>query len=73
MEEQQALLVAMQEKALNQRAIREILGALTKSEPVPTDFILIAAGNLIASRTCTLPQKQNKGIRLRGLCQHRHE
>ena len=47
MEEQQALLVAMQEKALaiSGRSERSS-GALTKSEPVPTDFILIASGNL---------------------------
>ena len=47
MEEQQALLVAMQEKELpiSGRSERSS-GALTKSEPVPTDFILIAAGNL---------------------------
>ena len=47
MEEQQALLVAMQEKALSISGRSErSSGALTKSEPVPTDFILIAAGNL---------------------------
>ena len=47
MEEQQALLVAMQEKelAISGRSERSS-GALTKSEPVPTDFILVAAGNL---------------------------
>ena len=47
MEEQQALLIAMQEKELSicGRSERSS-GALTKSEPVPTDFILIAAGNL---------------------------
>ena len=47
MEEQQALLVAMQEKALaiSGRSERSS-GALTKSEPVPSDFILVAAGNL---------------------------
>ena len=47
MEEQQALLVAMQEKELSISGRSErSSGALTKSEPVPTDFILIAAGNL---------------------------
>ena len=47
MEEQQALLVAMQEKALSISGRSErSSGALTKSEPVPTDFILVAAGNL---------------------------
>ena len=47
MEEQQALLIAMQEKelAICGRSERSS-GALTKSEPVPTDFILVAAGNL---------------------------
>ena len=46
-EEQQALLVAMQEKALSISGRSErSSGALTKSEPVPTDFILVAAGNL---------------------------
>jgi Lon-like ATP-dependent protease len=47
MEEQQALLVAMQERklAISGRSERSS-GALTKSEPVPSDFILIAAGNL---------------------------
>ena len=47
MEEQQALLVAMQERqlAISGRSERSS-GALTKSEPVPTDFILVAAGNL---------------------------
>ena len=47
MEEQQALLVAMQEKALSISGRSErSSGALTKSEPVPSDFILVAAGNL---------------------------
>ena len=47
MEEQQALLVAMQEKALSISGRSErSSGALTKSEPVPTDFILVASGNL---------------------------
>ena len=47
MEEQQALLVAMQERerSISGRSERSS-GALTKSEPVPTDFILVAAGNL---------------------------
>ncbi len=47
MEEQQALLTAMQEKALpiSGRSERSS-GALTKTEPVPSDFILVAAGNL---------------------------
>jgi len=47
MEEQQALLVAMQDKklAISGRSERSS-GALTRSEPVPTDFILVAAGNL---------------------------
>ena len=47
MEEQQALLIAMQEKELSISGRSErSSGALTKSEPVPTDFILVAAGNL---------------------------
>ena len=47
MEEQQALLVAMQEWELSISGRSErSSGALTKSEPVPTDFILVAAGNL---------------------------
>jgi len=47
LEEQQALLTAMQEKALpiSGRSDRSS-GALTKTEPVPCDFILVAAGNL---------------------------
>ena len=53
MEEQQALLVAMQERELSISGRSErSSGALTKSEPVPTDFILVAAGNRTASRTC---------------------
>lgn len=49
LEEQQALLTAMQEKAfpISGRSERSS-GALTKTEPVPCDFILIAAGNLDA-------------------------
>lgn len=49
LEEQQALLTAMQERAfpITGRSERSS-GALTKSEPVPCDFILIAAGNLDA-------------------------
>ena len=47
MEEQQALLVAMLERELSISGRSErSSGALTKSEPVPTDFILVAAGNL---------------------------
>ena len=47
MEEQQALLVAMQERELSISGRSErSSGALTKSEPGPTDFILVAAGNL---------------------------
>ena len=47
MEEQQALLVAMQERELSISGRSErSSGALTKSEPVPTNFILVAAGNL---------------------------
>ncbi len=47
LEEQQALLTAMQERALpiSGRSERSS-GALTKTEPVPCDFILVAAGNL---------------------------
>ena len=49
LEEQQALLTAMQEKAfaISGRSERSS-GALTKTEAVPCDFILIAAGNLDA-------------------------
>ena len=49
LEEQQALLTAMQERAfpISGRSERSS-GALTKPEPVPCDFILIAAGNLDA-------------------------
>jgi Lon-like ATP-dependent protease len=49
LEEQQALLVAMQEKELpiSGRSERSS-GAITKTEPVPCDFILVAAGNLDA-------------------------
>ena len=46
LEEQQALLTAMQERTfpISGRSERSS-GALTKTEPVPCDFILIAAGN----------------------------
>ena len=49
LEEQQALLTAMQERefSISGRSERSS-GALTKTEPVPCDFILIAAGNLDA-------------------------
>ena len=49
LEEQQALLTTMQERAfpISGRSERSS-GALTKTEPVPCDFILIAAGNLDA-------------------------
>lgn len=49
LEEQQALLTAMQERAfpISGRSERSS-GALTKTEAVPCDFILIAAGNLDA-------------------------
>ncbi len=49
LDEQQALLTAMQEKALpiTGRSERSS-GALTKTEPVPCDFILVASGNLDA-------------------------
>ena len=49
MESQQALLTAMQEKKLCITGQSErSSGALVKSEPVPTDFILVCAGNLDA-------------------------
>lgn len=49
LEEQQALLTAMQENAfpISGRSERSS-GALTKTEAVPCDFILVAAGNLDA-------------------------
>jgi len=49
LEEQQALLTALQEKELpiSGRSERSS-GALTTTEPVPCDFILVAAGNLDA-------------------------
>ena len=49
LDEQQALLTAMQERAfpISGRSERSS-GALTKTEPVPCDFILVAAGNLDA-------------------------
>ena len=49
LEEQQALLTAMQERAfpISGRSERSS-GALTKTEPVPCDFVLVAAGNLDA-------------------------
>jgi Lon-like ATP-dependent protease len=49
LEEQQALLTALQEKQLpiSGRSERSS-GALTTTEPVPCDFILVAAGNLDA-------------------------
>ena len=49
MESQQALLTAMQEKKLCITGQSErSSGALVKSEPVPTDFVLVCAGNLDA-------------------------
>lgn len=49
LEEQQALLTAMQDREfpISGRSERSS-GALTKTEPVPCDFIFIAAGNLDA-------------------------
>ena len=44
----EALLTAMQERAFDQRSVRAIQRALTKTEAVPCDFVLIAAGNLDA-------------------------
>ena len=47
MEERQALLVAMQEGELSISGRSErFLGGPTKSEPVPTNFILVVTGNL---------------------------
>ena len=49
MESQQALLTAMQEKQLCITGQSErSSGALVKSEPVPTDFVLVCAGNMDA-------------------------
>ncbi len=49
MESQQALLTAMQEKKASITGQSErSSGALVKSEPVPTDFVLVCAGNLDA-------------------------
>lgn len=49
MESQQAILTAMQEKRLSITGQSErSSGALVKSEPVPTDFVLVCAGNLDA-------------------------
>ena len=49
MESQQALLTAMQEKKLCITGQSErSSGALVKSEPVPTDFVLVCAGNMDA-------------------------
>jgi Lon-like ATP-dependent protease len=49
MESQQAILTAMQEKKLSITGQSErSSGALVKSEPVPTDFVLVCAGNLDA-------------------------
>ncbi len=49
MESQQALLTAMQEKrACITGQSERSSGALVKSEPVPTDFVLVCAGNLDA-------------------------
>lgn len=49
LKDQQALLTAMQERAfpISGRSDRSS-GAITKTEPVPCDFILVAAGNLDA-------------------------
>ncbi len=49
MESQQSLLTALQEKEFPIVGQSErSAGAMTKTEPVPTDFILVAAGNLDA-------------------------
>jgi len=49
MESQQSLLTALQEKEFSIVGQSErSAGAMTKTEPVPTDFILVAAGNLDA-------------------------
>ena len=55
LEEQQALLTAMQDRAfpISGRSERSS-GALTKTEAVPCDFILIAAGNLDAIQGLSL-------------------
>ena len=49
LKDQQALLTAMQERAfsISGRSERSS-GAITKTEPVPCDFVLVAAGNLDA-------------------------
>ncbi|MCQ2056259.1 MAG: ATP-dependent protease LonB [archaeon] len=48
-ESQQAILTAMQEKELSVTGQSErSSGALVKSEPIPTDFVLVCAGNLDA-------------------------
>ena len=46
MEEQQALLTAMRKALPISGRSERSSGALTKTEPVPSDFILVAAGNL---------------------------
>ena len=47
MESQQALLTAIQEKKFSISGQSErSAGAMTKTEPVPCDFVLVAAGNL---------------------------
>ncbi len=47
MSSQQSLLTAMQEKEFSITGQSErSSGAMVKSEPVPTDFVLVAAGNL---------------------------
>jgi Lon-like ATP-dependent protease len=47
MESQQSLLTALQEKRFSIVGQSErSSGAMVKSEPVPTDFVLVAAGNL---------------------------
>lgn len=47
MSSQQSLLTAMQEKKFSITGQSErSSGAMVKSEPVPTDFVLVAAGNL---------------------------
>ena len=51
LKDQQALLTAMQERefSISGRSERSS-GAITKTEPVPCDFVLVAAGNLDAIR-----------------------
>jgi len=67
-ESQQSLLTALQEGEFSILGQSErSSGAMVKSEPVPCDFILVAAGTWMRFRGCTPPEIQDQRLRLRDL------